>query len=202
MNQKAISPAEGPSDLSMRTGLPDEWLYLLKSHPREGWQAHHNLGPLTEFWLARHNGFREMGGVLDVALTKFREGEVEAEPFARHFASNLQHFLTGLHHHHIIEDNHYFPVFVEAEKRLLAGFELLENDHEWLDHRIGNMVESANAFFQSLGEGDRDVILKTAESFGMASDRLLGGLMRHLDDEEDLVVPLILDRGEEELGIS
>jgi hypothetical protein len=26
--------------------------------------------------------------------------------------------------------------------------------------------------------------------------------MRHLDDEEDLIVPLVLDRGEEPLGIS
>jgi hypothetical protein len=28
------------------------------------------------------------------------------------------------------------------------------------------------------------------------------GLMRHLDDEEDLIVPLILDRGEDALGVA
>ena len=30
---------------------------------------------------------------------------------------------------------------------------------------------------------------------------LLRGLTRHLDDEEDLIVPLILDRGELALGV-
>jgi hypothetical protein len=30
---------------------------------------------------------------------------------------------------------------------------------------------------------------------------LLKRLLRHLDDEEDLVVPLILDRGEQTLGV-
>jgi hypothetical protein len=31
---------------------------------------------------------------------------------------------------------------------------------------------------------------------------LLKGLVRHLDDEEDLIVPLILDRSEEALGVA
>jgi hypothetical protein len=30
---------------------------------------------------------------------------------------------------------------------------------------------------------------------------LFQGLIRHLDDEEDLIVPLILDRGELALGV-
>ena len=33
------------------------------------------------------------------------------------------------------------------------------------------------------------------------SDRLISGLMRHLEDEEDLIVPLVLERGEAELGV-
>jgi hypothetical protein len=35
----------------------------------------------------------------------------------------------------------------------------------------------------------------------MLDPALLKGLTRHLDDEEDLIVPLILDRGEEALGV-
>jgi hypothetical protein len=31
---------------------------------------------------------------------------------------------------------------------------------------------------------------------------LLKGLVRHLDDEEDLIVPLVLNRGEEALGVA
>ena len=35
-----------------------------------------------------------------------------------------------------------------------------------------------------------------------ASGALIKGLIRHLDDEEDLIVPLILDRGEDALGVA
>jgi hypothetical protein len=35
-----------------------------------------------------------------------------------------------------------------------------------------------------------------------AQRTLIQGLIRHLDDEEDLIVPLILDRGEAALGVA
>jgi hypothetical protein len=40
-----------------------------------------------------------------------------------------------------------------------------------------------------------------ADPYAEAADRLMAMLDRHLGDEEDLVIPLILDRGEEELGL-
>lgn len=190
------------TDLDKRTGLPEEWLYLLKQHPRDDWTDHRNLGPLTEFWLARHNGFRQLGQTLDTLLSDFREERIEANRFGSLFAPRLQQFLSELHHHHMIEDHHYFPVFMAAERRLVAGFELLEGDHELIHHRIETVVKSANTLFGQMGTGDRDAIRRAADGFAGASDTLLSGLMRHLDDEEDLIVPLILDRGERELGLS
>ena len=38
-----------------------------------------------------------------------------------------------------------------------------------------------------------------ADLYANASDRLVAGLMRHLDDEEDPIVPVILDQGERKL---
>ena len=35
-----------------------------------------------------------------------------------------------------------------------------------------------------------------AEAYGMEADRLVNGLMRHLEDEEDLIVPLLMDRAD------
>ena len=49
---------------------------------------------------------------------------------------------------------------------------------------------------------DRDRLLSAADRYADASDALIRQLMQHLDDEEDLIVPLVLDRGEEPLGIS
>jgi len=190
------------TNLDERSGLPEEWLFLLKQHPREDWAGHRNLGPLTEFWLARHDGFRQLGGTLDGLLTDFREDRIKADGFGSLFAPRLQQFLSELHHHHMIEDHHYFPVFMEAEKRLVAGFELLEGDHELIHHRIETVVKSANKLFGQMDTRDRGAIRRAADSFAGVSDTLIAGLMRHLDDEEDLIVPVILDRGERKLGLS
>ncbi|WP_428641755.1 hemerythrin domain-containing protein [Roseibium sp.] len=190
------------TNLDDRSGLPEEWLFLLKDHPREIWTSHRNLGPMTEFWLERHNGFRRLGGMLEGLLSKFREDQIRAEQFGGRFAPLLQQFLSELHHHHTIEDHHYFPVFMAAEKRLLAGFELLENDHELIHHRIETVIRSANKLFGQLGTRDRDSIRRAADSFAGVSDTLISGLIRHLEDEEDLIVPVILDRGERQLGLS
>lgn len=190
-----------PLDLDTRAGLPDEWRFLLRQYPRADWKRHRNLGPLMQFWLARHAGFRELGATLDTALTRFREGRMDARRFGGFFGPRLQQFLGELHHHHQIEDQHYFPVFMAAEKRLVAGFELLEGDHALIDQRIEAVVGSANKLFRQLQTGDRDKIRRLADSYAATSDTLISGLMRHLDDEEDLIVPLVLQRGEDALGV-
>ncbi|ADZ71796.1 hemerythrin domain-containing protein [Polymorphum gilvum] len=187
--------------LDSRGGLPAEWLFLLENHPRSGWRGHPNLGPMADFWLARHQGFRDLGTVLDDALAGFREGRLEARSFATFFAPRLQHFLTELHHHHMIEDHHYFPVFAAAERRLAAGFDLLEADHELIHERIQRVVGRANDLLAALGGIDRDRVRRAADAYADDGGLLLRGLVRHLDDEEDLIVPLILDRGEGALGV-
>lgn len=189
-------------DLDRRQGLSEELLYLLRRHPREGWGENAGLGDLARFWLTRHDGFRQLGGALTDALTRFREGEVEAMQFGGFFAPRLQHFLTELHHHHMIEDQHYFPVFAAAETRLARGFDILENDHELIHERIGRVIASANGLLGLLEGGDRDRIRRAADTYAADSDLLVNGLLRHLDDEEDLIVPLMIERGERDLGVS
>jgi hypothetical protein len=61
-------------------------------------------------------------------------------------------------------------------------------------------VDPANALLKSL-DGATDAQRLAGDRYADASDRLLKNLLRHLDDEEDLVVPLILDRGEDTLGV-
>ncbi|WP_428699825.1 hemerythrin domain-containing protein [Stappia sp.] len=189
------------ADLDSRAGLPGELRFLLEQHPRGTWETHDNLGGLMQFWLSRHDGFRTLGETLSQALGSFREGEIAAERFGGFLAPRLQHFLGELHHHHMIEDHHYFPVFMAAETRLVRGFEILEGDHELIHQRIGTVVTRANELLGLLGDGDRDRIRRAADRYAADSDRLISGLMRHLEDEEDLIVPLVLERGETELGV-
>jgi hypothetical protein len=44
-------------------------------------------------------------------------------------------------------------------------------------------------------------VQSAADAYIQSGAVLLRGLIRHLDDEEDLIVPLILDRGEDALGV-
>jgi hemerythrin-like domain-containing protein len=187
-------------ELARRTGLPAEFRAGLELYPREVWSDHAHLGMTARFWLARHDAFRELGGSILAGLDDFREGRTERDAFVPWLVPRLRHFLSDLQGHHQIEDLHYFPVFVAAEPRLVAGFELLENDHETIHGWIGSVVETANVFL-STAEADASAQQAVADRHGEASRQLIEGLMRHLADEEDLIMPVILDRTEERLGL-
>ncbi|MEX0589521.1 MAG: hemerythrin domain-containing protein [Xanthobacteraceae bacterium] len=188
------------SDLDTRLGWPAELRFLLDRYPREQWMAHANLGQMARFWLDRHQMFRELGGALKDATEEFRAGTVTPQEFQAWFGPRLQFFLQQLHAHHQIEDHHYFPIFRAAETRLVNGFEVLEKDHEILHEGILRSVESANEFLKSLHAGD-DKLRSAGDSYTGVNEALLKKMLRHLDDEEDLIVPLILDRGEDQLGV-
>jgi hemerythrin-like domain-containing protein len=187
--------------LAQRDGWPAELRVLIERYPRDCWSGHDNLGGMARFWLSRHAMFRELSGAIDEATGRFRTGKIPPAEFSGWFAPRLQFFLEQLTVHHRIEDGHYFPIFRAADERLARGFEVLEADHGALHDGIVRSVETANALLQALG-GDADTLRRAGDDYAAVSTGLLKGLLRHLDDEEDLIVPLILDRGEEKLGVA
>ena len=62
-------------------------------------------------------------------------------------------------------------------------------------------AETANALLRALA-GKPEALERCGDDYAQASGALIKGLIRHLDDEEDLIVPLILDRGEDALGVA
>ncbi|HEX2255908.1 MAG TPA: hemerythrin domain-containing protein [Afifellaceae bacterium] len=188
-------------DLNSRTGLPPDLRVLLEHYPREVWPEHANLGAVSRFWLQRHDMFRRLGTALQAATAQIREGEMAPAPFRAWFQPRLQFYLSELNAHHMVEDHHYFPLIREADPRLARGFDLLETDHETIHAALLATADAGTALLQA-GEEDRDRLRAAADSYAQASDALLAMLARHLGDEEDLIVPLILDRGEAELKLS
>lgn len=186
--------------LSSRAGFTDEIALLRPLHPRPVWMAHPNLGMTASFWLQRHGWFRQMGDALSAGALAFREQPDDADGFMRWVLPRLQLFLGELHAHHDVEDVHYFPLFRAADLRLARGFDILDADHRAINGVIHRLDEAASAL--------RDVVRIGAgpEAAGDALAAALGQaaivLARHLDDEEDLIIPLILDRGEHGLGIA
>jgi len=190
---------DDPLDLERRTGLPADLLKLLETYPRETWAGHDNIHGLASMWLQRHDMFRDIGGTLTGAIADYREERTDARVFARFFAPRLEFFLAQLNGHHQVEDMHYFPVFARAESRLKRGFAILDRDHHLIHEALELNAETANAFLRALGE-DEDRRRFAADAYAAQNERLVAMLARHLDDEEDLIVPLILDRGEHGLG--
>jgi iron-sulfur cluster repair protein YtfE (RIC family) len=188
--------------LVRRSGWPDDLRVLLARFPREQWQeGHANLGEMARFWLSRHAMFRELATMIEAIEAQFRKGALSAAEFPRQLVPRLQFMLSQLEVHHQIEDLRYFPIFRAADARLARGFDVLEGDHHAIHADMAQTAETANALLQALAS-KTDALTRCGDAYAQSSGALLKGLIRHLDDEEDLIVPLILDRGEQALGVA
>ena len=187
--------------LARRSGWPEDLRVLIARFPREQWEGHANLGEMARFWLSRHAMFRELAGMIETIEAQFREGTLSAAEFPRQLVPRLQFLLQQLGVHHQIEDLHYFPIFRAADERLARGFDVLEGDHHAIHADMAATADTANALLRVL-QGNGDSLRRCGDDYAAASGALLKGLIRHLDDEEDLIVPLILERGEAALGVA
>ena len=185
-----MSEASGP-----RAALGEELRFLARQHPREGWAGHARLGALASFWLQRHATFRELDQIIRSGSQTALDERHEPERLRGWLARHLQVMLWQLDEHHQVEDQHYFPVFRRIEPRLAAGFEVLERDHEALHDALDVIAVRANAVLAP-GSSDPVAFRGALERFVDTQRELGQGLVRHLDDEEDLVIPLLLERGE------
>ncbi|NKB49935.1 MAG: hemerythrin domain-containing protein [Alphaproteobacteria bacterium] len=186
--------------LATRDGLPDDLLQLRKRYPRDTWPGHANLGEWVQFWLDRHRMFRELGAMLDEACEHLRGERITLDEFKPWFAPRLEFFFGHLDLHHKIEEFHLFPVFAKAEPVLQHGFTLLEADHQAI-HALVDTMQGAAATLLADGIVEHDQVRRAGEDTGRELAALLRGLTAHLDDEEDLIVPIVLDHSESQLGL-
>jgi hemerythrin-like domain-containing protein len=150
---------------------------------------------MARFWIDKHNYLRRQSDALQRANDDYRAGRAEALQFGGWLAPRLQGFLAELHGHHQIEDFHYFPAFRTAEPRLSAGFDVLNSDHELIHAGIVGIVETINEFIKTIQpevKDKTDAQRHAADRYIEASRLLHSRLMRHLEDEEDLIIPLMI----------
>ncbi len=183
-------------DIDHRTGWPDELRILLKRYPRESWQQ--QATPLARFWIDKHNYFRQQCSALQSAADDYREQRTTPREFGLWVAPRARNFVSHLQGHHQIEDMHYFPAFRAADQRLASGFDVLAEDHELLHEGIVTNIERLNAFVGTL-RGPEEISLddqrRAGDHYAEASELVCKRLIRHLDDEEDLIIPLMLAQG-------
>jgi hypothetical protein len=181
--------------LGARTGLSDEVAFLRAAYPREAWQRHLDVEGLASFWLAVHQHLRGEGAQASETFSQLRAGNIEVQVFVSRFVDALNRFLGHLDGHHRLEDNFYFPRFRGLDERMAAGFDLLEADHGQIHEQIVATVNGARGLLASasrletLAKGGEDPCQTELEI-------LVGQLVQHLSDEEDLVIPALIKHGE------
>jgi len=184
---------EGSADarsLVLRTGLPAEFLYLLAELPRDRWTT---LDETAAFWMQMHAGFRHHQTHMDGLVGQWRlNGDLSA--LHRSLISALQAFLQHLDGHHRIESDQYFPIMRRVEPKIGAGIDLLDRDHDTIHESLEAMFRDGLAFHQAMVSRGPDA----ADKAGRLADRIATQarpLLRHLEDEEDIIIPLIQLRG-------
>lgn len=183
----------GDLSLFTREGLPDALRVLLRDYPRDGWERDPNFHGLVSFWLSMHLQFRDGLALMRDDAEAVLDRRMDARDWGGRLSRVGGQFVQHLHQHHGIEDHHYFPILSQRDPRLTRGFAILDTDHTDLHGLIDGFVEGANAALSSLDAPDlRSQAGRVHEMLG----RFERFLNRHLTDEEELVVPVLLRDGE------
>jgi iron-sulfur cluster repair protein YtfE (RIC family) len=194
---RAICDAMTDLTLPNRTGLPDALRALLDDIPRDAWESHPRFEGLVRFWLERHMMFRQL---LDL-MGQEAESVLDKGGDPRRFVQATSHygriFVGQMHEHHHIEDEHYFPILRGLDTRIAPGFDILDRDHLALDGHLARFVSDSNAVIRALESRDPS---GANARFRDGLNDLHRMIERHLTDEEDLIVPVILRYGAGGLG--
>ncbi len=178
-------------DIATRKGLPVEMQLLLKDYPREAWPDHPDFARSIRNWLGAHAMFRRLTDLTRDATETYLNRAAGAEEFAPRLAHYGNRLTGNLHGHHTWEDRSYFPELSRADPRFDRGLEMLETDHAALDRvldrftRTGNRVLKLIDLDEPQARGEAALLRDTTDEIGTF-------LARHLADEEDLVVPILL----------
>ena len=179
-------------------GWPAELTFLLERHPRATWPTARSA--TVAFWLDVHERLRRDAAGLDAAGDEYRAGRSSPAQLAVIAAPRLRGLVAAMHGHHQIEDFDYFPEFRRAEPRLAAGFDRLEREHTALNRSVDTAMA---ALAELRAAAERTAEPASAATLKLAAQRYVDAaailsveLLRHLHDEENLVVPLLLERAE------
>ncbi len=186
-----VPPSAFPDDLALatRAALPAEYRLLLADYPRAGWPEHRDFNGLAAFWLDRHLGFRRVIGLLRADAAAMIDKRMAPQAWGQRLLRLGSGFLGDLVGHHQIEDDAYFPQLAALEPRIAGGFDMLDRDHHALHGLIDRFASGANAALAETQDVARRDAAARFEAELAAFERMLA---RHLDDEEDLVLPVVL----------
>lgn len=167
---------------------------MLDKHPRATW--HSREIPAAEFWLGVHGGFRRDAAALTALGQDFLDRRLPASELAVVAGARLRGLVALLRAHHAVEDHHYFPTLRAGNPKLGTGFDLLARDHTALEEDIRASLAALGELTASAHSGALPIATRqAAERFASLGERLNRKLLRHLNDEEDVVIPMLIEHG-------
>jgi len=171
--------------------LPTEMRQLLDIYPRDTWEAHPGFREKIRHWLGAHQMFRRLADYLRSDAETYLDKGTEAGDYAGRLSHYGNALVGNLHGHHGWEDRSYFPELSAADPRFDVHAVLLEKDHADLDIVLDGFTRSANRAIKLIHLDETQARDEVGALHGQAQviERFLA---RHLTDEEDLAVPIIL----------
>lgn len=166
-------------------------LALLREYPRNSWEAYPGFRDKTRHWLGALQMFRRISELVRNETERYMDKNRDPMDFAArlsHYGGRLVGDLLG---HHGWEDYSYFPELSAADPRFNAGLEILEKDHEELAVVLHSFTKSSDRTIQLIRMRDRKARNEAGRVHGLA-EMIEAFLARHLSDEEELAVPIIL----------
>ncbi|MFD7136365.1 hemerythrin domain-containing protein [Streptomyces sp. NPDC059894] len=138
--------------------------------------------PYTHEMVVVHRVFRRESALLPRLVRAVPDGGTAR---AAEVAAYLDEYLTGLHHHHTVEDELIWPLLRAraADDGLIVR---MEEQHERIDHSLAAVTEWVPAW-------GRTADCVAGEELALALDEHRRVLLDHLDDEERLVLPLVAE---------
>ena len=171
--------------------MPEDMRVLLDAYPRDTWEAHPGFHEKTRHWLGAHHMFRRLGKLVRTETENFLDRARASDDFAGRLSYYGGALVGNLHGHHRWEDSEYFPELSSADPRFDAGLDILEKDHVVLDGLLNDFTESANRVIKLISLDET----QARDEAGVLHDHaetIEALLQRHLGDEEELAVPIIL----------
>ncbi len=171
--------------------MPQEMRFLLDKYPRDAWDAHPGFKEKTRHWLGAHRMFRRVSERVRLDAEALLNKDMALDDYAGRLSYYGGNLVGNLHGHHGWEDHSYFPALAEADPRFDAGLKLLEQDHADLDAVLDDFTRYANRVIK-LSELDKAQARDEAGHVHETAQTIEAFLKRHLSDEEELAVPIIL----------
>lgn len=173
------------------TDMPEEMRVLLGTYPRDTWEAHPGFKDKTRQWLSAHQNFRALAEQVRLDTELVLDKDMALDDYTARLSFLGGRLVGNLHGHHGWEDHSYFPELSTADPRFDAGLEVLENDHADLDVVLDDFTRQANRVIK-LAALDQSQAFDEAGAVHDQAMTIEAFLKRHLTDEEELAVPIIL----------